>query len=169
MILFGKTHPSPALFVLSRQSSRTLPWPTELIGTVNPSKSRHKRLPEVVRLLCHIASYAVVIEGLTLGGSGNKWKPPGVINLLIRSTEPDLHFRRLNGQDKCGLVFSRGNCLLCKLRVFGTTLNSWSFGKPWISLDLALKLLEVTVTLSVTNFFVVIQSLPDGRFQVFFE
>lgn len=42
-------------------------------------------------------------------------------------------------------------------------------GVPWLSLDLALKLLVVTVTLSVTNIFVVVQSLPGGRFRVFFE
>lgn len=48
-------------------------------------------------------------------------------------------------------------------------LSMRRFGVPWLSLDFALKLLVMTVTMSVTKFFLVVNRLPDGRFKAFFE
>lgn len=48
-------------------------------------------------------------------------------------------------------------------------LSMRRFGAPWLSLNLALKLFVVTVTMSVTNIFLVVNRLPVGRFEAFFE
>lgn len=48
-------------------------------------------------------------------------------------------------------------------------LSMRRFGLPWLSLDLALKLLVMTVTMSVTKNLLVVNCLPAGRFEAFFE